>query len=383
MAEHIENNFLFENLVIQLDNKQLRVNICDTPLGLRWIEALKDNLKQKRILEKNFCFLGWPDSKRNLTYLCEELNKNIAQINSFNFNPPYKKIKSFSNEDFQYPDTLPVGFERWVGREIHGNFPGLKLKHEACNKLHRHFEELQGTAWTLSPYYKIADNKTKYAIRQLNNLCHEIEGWVGAYRKSIVDPEWLRPSQITTFLNAPRYDLHEEDYELFKQNRYNRELGGVYLHWSQIGKTLYEVFRDEDGRKLDEATCSTINHQKYYSGEFDIEWGQTINEDTFSWKKEEMNDFRSWLKLNDYDWEDPKLSLGYIKLGQVDMKLSFQNKPFLDVYNIMKNNLNIKSIHTIGSRSWENEYPYSLDSEDWKQIQMNSLKKGYESHSLR
>ena len=383
MAEHIENNFLFENLVIQLDNKQLRVNICDTPLGLRWIEALKDNLKQKRILEKNFCFLGWPDSKRNLTYLCEELNKNIAQINSFNFNPPYKKIKSFSNEDFQYPDTLPVGFERWVGREIHGNFPGLKLKHEACNKLHRHFEELQGTAWTLSPYYKIADNKTKYAIRQLNNLCHEIEGWVEAYRKSIVDPEWLRPSQITTFLNAPRYDLHEEDYELFKQNRYNRELGGVYLHWSQIGKTLYEVFRDEDGRKLDEATCSTINHQKYYSGEFDIEWGQTINEDTFSWKKEEMNDFRSWLKLNDYDWEDPKLSLGYIKLGQIDMKLSFQNKPFLDVYNIMKNNLNIKSIHTIGLRSWENEYPYSLDSEDWEQIQINAMKAGYESHSLR
>ena len=44
MAEHIEHNFLFENLVIQLNNKQLRVNIYDTPLGLRWIEALKDNL---------------------------------------------------------------------------------------------------------------------------------------------------------------------------------------------------------------------------------------------------------------------------------------------------------------------------------------------------
>ena len=93
--------------------------------------------------------------------------------------------------------------------------------------------------------------------------------------------------------------------------------------------------------------------------------------------------FRSWLKLNDFDWEDPKLSLGYIKLGQVDMKLSFQNKPFLDVYNIMKNNLNIKSIHTIGSRSWENEYPYSLDSEDWKQIQINAMKAGYESYSMR
>ena len=261
--------------------------------------------------------------------------------------------------------------------------PGLRLKHEACNKLHRYFEDLQGQAWELSQYYKTADNKTKYAIRQLNNLCHEIENWVIANRKKIVDAEWIRPSQITTFLHAPRYELQKDDFDLFKLNRYNRELGGVYLHWSQIGKTLYEVFRDEDGRKLDEATCSTINHQKYYSGEFDIEWGQTINEDTFSWKKEEMNDFRSWLKLNDFDWEDPKLSLGYIKLGQIDMKLSFQNKPFLDVYNIMKNNLNIKSIHTIGSRSWENEYPYSLDSEDWKQIQINAMKAGYESYSMR
>ena len=65
------------------------------------------------------------------------------------------------------------------------------------------------------------------------------------------------------------------------------------------------------------------------------------------------------------------------------MKLGFQNKPFLEVYNQMKNNLNIKSIHTIGSRSWENEYPYSLDSEDWKQIQINAMKAGYESYSMR
>jgi hypothetical protein len=127
--------------------------------------------------------------------------------------------------------------------------PGLRLKHDACNLLHRYFEELQGTAWQISNYYKQADTQTKYAIRQLNNICHEIESWVLSYRKSIVDPEWVRPSQITTFLNAPRYDLAEEDYELFKQNRYDRDLGGVYLHWSQVGKTLFEVFRDEHAPK--------------------------------------------------------------------------------------------------------------------------------------
>jgi len=380
MDKQITDNFLFENLVIQLNNKQLRVNIYDTPLGLRWIEALKDNLKQQKVLEKNFCFLGWADSKRDLNYLCGELNTNIAQINSFKFNPTYPKLKSFDPTDFQHSSTLPTGLcpngNEWEK-------PGLRLKHDACNLLHRYFEDLQGTAWNISNYYKQTDYKTKYAIRQLNNLCHEIENWVLSYRKSVVDPAWMRPSQITTFLNAPRYNLHDEDYELFKQNRYNRELGGVYLHWSQVGKTLYEVFRDEGGSKLDEATCSTINHQKYYSGEFDIEWGDTITEQTHPFKKKEIENFKSWLKLNNYDWEDPKLSLGYIKIGQVDMKLAFQNKPFLEVYNHMKNNLNIKSIHTIASFSVECNYPYSLDNDEWRKIQMEDLKKGYESYSLR
>ena len=378
--ERIKDNFLFENIIIQYNKKQVRVLVYDTPLGKRFLEALKDNLIKKRILEKNFCFLGWADSKRDLTYLCEELNKNIAQINSFNFNPPYEKIKSFSNEDFQYSNKLPIG-SAVNGDEL--KTPGLRLKHDACNLLHRHFEDLQGTAWNISNYYKQTDTKTKYAIRQLNNLCHEIENWVLSYRKKVFEPEWMRPSQITTFLNAPRHDLHEEDYELFKQNRYNRELGGVYLHWSQIGKTLYEVFRDEGNKKLDEATCSAINHQKYYSGEFDIEWGQTITENTFDWKHKEMNYFRSWLKDNDYDWTDPRLALGYIKIGQIDMKLAFQNKSFLEIYDQMKDNLNINSIHVIGSRSWENEYPYTLESDGWKQIQMEGLKQGYESYSLR
>ena len=374
-----EHNFLFENIIVQYNNRQIRINLYDTPLGARFIEALKDNLEKKRILEKNFCFLGWADSKRNLQYLCDELNKHIAQINTFNFTPAYPELQTFEPFDFQYPNTLPTGLcpdgDEWAK-------PGLRLKHDACNLLHRYFEELQGTAWEISNFYTQADHNTKYAIRQLNNICHEIESWVLSHRKSVVEPEWMRPSQITTFLNAPRYDLHEEDFELFKKNRYDRELGGVYLHWSQVGKTLIEVYRDEDAPKMTDTMCSEINHQKYYSGEFDIEWGDTITESTHDFKKEEMDGFRKWLKENNYDWEDPKLALGYIKIGQVDMT-GFEHKPFLDVYQSMKDNLNIKSIHIIGNKNWENEYPYTLDSKDWKQIQMEGLKRGYESRSMR
>ena len=370
---------LEDKIIIGYTNIEATIDIYDTGLGRRFLNALKDNLINKRILEKNFCFLGFADSKRNLQFLCHELNKSIDQINSFDFDPAYERIEPFSVDDFQYSSKLAIG-RTPDGEEM--SKPGLRLKHEACNLLHRYFEELQGTAWKLSKYYKQADTPTKYAIRQLNNICHEIESWVLSYRKSVIEPEWMRPSQITTFLNAPRYDLHEEDFELFKQNRYDRELGGVYLHWSQVGKTLYEVFRDEHAPVMTDALCSEINHQKYYSGEFDIEWGATITEAEHGFKKDEIMKFKQWLKQNGYDWGDPKLSLGYIKIGQIDIKKTFGNSSVMDIHRIMNENLDIKFIKTVGEGAVEYTYPYTLDSNDWKQIQMEGLKRGYESRSV-
>ena len=373
---------LKDKILIDYDGKEVTIDVYDTPLGKRFIEALRDNLVQKRVLEKNFCFLGWASSKRDLNFLCRELNKNIVQINSFEFHPPYERINPFVSDDFQYSAKLETGVVDEQSEDLMSK-PGLRLKHDACNLLHRYFEELQGTAWKMSEYYKQADAETKYAIRQLNNLCHEIESWVLSHRKSVVDPDWIRPSQITTFLNAPRHDLHEEDFELFKQNRYDRELGGVYLHWSQVGKTLFEVFRDEHAPVMTEALCSEINHQKFYSGEFDIEWGDTITDTTHWFKKQEMVEYRQWLAENNFDWEDPRLSLGHIKLGQVNLETSFQDTTFPVIYDSMKHNLNINKIQILGDENIGNNFPYTLESNDWKQIQMEGLESGYKSRSVR
>ncbi len=376
-----KNNFIHDMVRVGLTDKAYYFQIYDTPLGHRWLDALKDNLKKQRILEKNFCFLGFADSKRNLHYLVGELNRSIAKINEFKFEPAYPRIDPFSADDFQYSGALPIG------KAVNGDeskTPGKRLKHDACNKLHRYFEELQGTAWKLSDLYKQADPETKYAIRQLNNICHEIECWVQSDRKKAYEPEWMRPSQITTFLNAPRHDLHDEDFELFKQNRYSRELGGVYLHWSQIGKTLYEVFRDEHAPTMTEALCSEINHQKYYSGEFDVEWGQTITEHNHDFKRKEISGFRTWLEDNGYDWDNPKLALGYIKIGQVDLQRTFGTDASIqEIHKVMSANLNITSIRTIYGPSIETDYPYTLESENWKKMQIEGLKRGYESRSMR
>ena len=96
-----------------------------------------------------------------------------------------------------------------------------------------------------------------------------------------------------------------------------------------------------------------------------------------------MDEFRTWLKNNNYDWNDPKLALGYIKLGQVDLKRSFGTDNFLKIYDILSNNLNITKIEIFDGQTTECLYPYSLESPDWKQMQINAMKAGYESYSMR
>ena len=362
------------------------IRLYDHPFVRRWLEEFKFILKKKLVLEKNYCFLGFADSKRNLQFLCDELNSAVWQINRFNASnywqvaglKPYPIERHFTPDDFMTSENLPVG--RKQGPFIKGkmSLPGCQLKSETCNELHRYFEDLQGQAWNLSKYYYVADDDTKYAIRQLNNLCHEIEGWVNSYRKSKFEPEWIRCAQITTFLHAPRKPLQTEDYDLFIKNRYDRELGGVYLHWSQVGKTLYEVWRDHD----EAVGEGGINHQQLYSGEFDIDWGKTITEND-DFKKAEIDQFKAWLEKNGYNWNDPKLALGYIKIGQVDLNDSFGTDNFLNIYKQMVDRLNISRIELVGPENFTTEYKYTLSDPDWKELQIKELRKGYESHSLR
>ena len=328
---------------LQKDQKlSYYIDIETNDFNNRWLHALEQNLKNNLHLEKNYCFLGWADSQRDVAYLCDEINKAIGQINQFNASGVWqdKGLESYHiDRIFTQDNVIEKG-------EVGSGKPGLSINHDAMNWLHRYFEDLQGEAWGLSKYYKHADYDTKWAIRQLNVLCHELESLVLSKRKKVIAPEWQRPSQITTFLNAPRLDLQEQDYDLFLQNRYDRELGGVYIHWAQIGKTQFEVFRDEHGADIDAATCSSISSLKFYSGEFDVEWGRDINESNHEWHRNEQRQFKEWLHRNGFDWDDPKLSLGYIKIGQVNLEKSFGTTDFFEIIKTMSPLLDIYKIKT-------------------------------------
>ena len=67
-----DSKLLFDLIRVGLNDKAYYIETYDTPLGRRWLDALQDNIENKRVLEKNFCFLGFADSKRDLNFLCQE-----------------------------------------------------------------------------------------------------------------------------------------------------------------------------------------------------------------------------------------------------------------------------------------------------------------------
>lgn len=365
------------------DTLDVYFDIYNNDLNERWAIELENLLKKNYHLEKNYCFLGFADSPRNIKYLCDQINISIEQINKFNKTNRWQEhglldyhIDDYFDQDaVMYSADLPTGTVE-DGQEM--TKPGLRLKHEAMNRLHRYFEDLQGEAWRLSEYYKTADYDTKYAIRQLNDLCHELESFVLTYRKSIVNPDWQRPSQIMTWLQAPRQYLKKQDYDLFFKNKFDRECGGVYLHWAQIGKTHIEVFRDEDGADVDDVVCSSISSLKYYTGEFDIEWGRDVTEKTAPWHKHELELFYKWLTKNNFNSNDPSLALGFIKIGHCDLKKSFGTTKPNHVWKILSNYLDVYKININGV---EGTFDYVWSQPNYKYLQIEMLKDGYDYSS--
>jgi len=354
-------NVTLRNPFNKADTIDYIIDVNESELGQLWYAALQDILRQDKYLEKNFCFLGFPDSARNLQFICQELFWAVNEINAF-FIDEYRIEELYTHTTLRDPITL---------------VPNQDL----MNKLHNHFEHLQGTVWGLSEWYKRADYTTKFAIRQLNNLCHEAESLMLSQRKQVELPEWVRPSQITTFLNAQRLEFPNELKTTFDETRYDRKFGEVYLHWTQIGKTLYEVYRDEHGVDVDGAICDAITHLRFYSGEFDIEWAQdVVFNGPHPWHTKELVGFRDWLARNGFDINNTEYNYGYHPVGQVNLQASFGTTNFREVWPILSKYLDISKI-TAGDVSAR--YGYTWTDEDYYTQQIERLKPGYDHSSRR
>jgi len=324
------------------------IDVYDNSLSRKWLAALNHLLTGNYHLEKNYCFLGFADGPRNGTYLLEQINRSIAAINQ-------------SALDYKIDDhfTLENSVDERGG-----------VNHDHFNQLHRYFEDLQGGSGHISDHYWRADNVTRWHIRQLNLLCHEFESWQLSWRKKHKAPEWQRPSQLMCWLQAPRFTLDTEDYELFGIDTINRSLGGVYVGVNKaVGKHHWEVFQDE-GRdsRIGELTTTSLKAQTEAAGDFDIEWANDPG--AFHWQIENLKAFREWLTANGFDPEDKSLTIGHPKVGQVDLMRSFGTEDYRLIWPQLNSHLDVTSIKTSAAQA---TYDYHWWDADYMEKQISCL----------
>lgn len=325
------------------------IDVFDNSLSRKWLAALNHLLVNHYHLEKNYCWLGWTENDRNLSYLCQQVNASIAAINASNIN--YQILDWFAPANVVEAD--------------------LAINQGQMNRLHRYFEDLQGWSGHISEYYQRADANTRWHIRQLNLLCHELESLVLSLRKDQQAPEWKRPSQLMCWLQAPRFELEDEDYALFGIETINRSMGGVYVGVNKaVGKHHWEVFQDE-GRdsRVTELVTSSLRSQTEAAGDFDIEWARDPG--AYHWQQRQLLEFREWLARNGFDPDDKTLTIGHPCVGQVDLDRSFGTQDYQRIWSQLSTRLDVYKITTSGA---EATYEYRWSNPGYQQLQIEVLK---------
>ena len=326
------------------------IDVYNNSLSRRWLSALTDLVQNQYHLEKNYCWLGWTESERTAEHICGEINRSINAVNQANLG------YCIDCPDYDVASVIQ---------------PDLDINHERTNWLHRYFEDLQGVSGAMSPYYTAADDATRWHIRQLNLLCHELETLVLSMRKAVQAPEWRRPSQLMCWLRAPRFELEPQDYDLFGIETINRQLGGVYVGVNKaVGKAHWEVFCDE-GRdsRLSELTTTSLRAQTQAAGDFDIEWARDPG--AYPWQQKQLAEFRTWLAQNGFDPEDKSLTIGHPKVAQVNLLKSFGTTDYEKIWAQLAQHLDVYKIQVGDS---EATYTYNWSDPDYAEQQIKELK---------
>lgn len=288
MSKHII--LTLQNPLDEQDTFDVKYDVMDTTIGNQWFQHCVDNVKSNPRIEKNFCWLGWPDPNRDVDYLSERLEECVDIINEF----------------------ADANVDLWDGYRIDKNWNDISSD-DALNQLHHHFEMLMGQVWDVAIYMKTASPAAAYSIRQLNNLVHEL-----ASRKSAVSGG--SGMTVVSYMNPVRELFDDNYYDSFSLNR---NFGDIFLHYAQTGKTPIEAFEDND----DYVFNNNINALRYMSGEFNIWWNSSTSDMQINQTKENL---RQWLAergviLQEHEnfcyYVDPdgnKQGIGWLTVAKID-----------------------------------------------------------------
>lgn len=224
----------------------------DTTIATKWFEELSKNYE----LFETDRFTNWGSHD-----LVTELNHHIDIINSYD-----NIISNLSENPTQ----------------------------QELNHLHKFFEDLRGSVTEGTLWFNNAPERIKNSVERFNVLIHKLESELRTKN---------HPTVVVTFKNRPIINLTDDDMKHFT---FRWTHGTVYINYCQVGKTVLDVFKDNDG------IAKGIRPQQNYSADFMVKFGPTIPYWKYSLRKTYLH---AWLKLQPFKFRN--LNLGMIPVADL------------------------------------------------------------------
>lgn len=183
-------------------------------------------------------------------------------------------------------------------------YVGMDQHH--LNVLHHYFEKLRGGVLTPGLYWKTASSEQKTFLERYNVMIHRMED----LKKRASQ---LRPRFVCTFYGYERKVLSADDYDYFKTTF---SAGEAYINYCEVGKPLYDVFRDGDEIIDDD----NIRPLRYYSPDFGVYLSDVKFANMSNWwsiNREKL------LKLKFHE-NDITNSIGYIPVAKIESTLPIE-----------------------------------------------------------
>lgn len=253
----------------------LQYTVYNTSIGKRWYNLLKSHLEKNSTVSEPDRLYNFPSSNWNEEKIVNELNECIDVINS--------------NE------------------KIITHTAYLGMPQEQLNHLHHYFEKLRGGVLTPGNFWQSANTEHRKALERYNVIIHRAENF---YKQDSIK----NPRIVVTFKPKKRVELLDDDYNYFT---FARQFGEVYINYCEVGKPLYDVFKDGD----DIVGEDNIKPLRYYSPDFTVTFHDRTQEKCDRFIKA-MNEW--WDQNNNYltalgfTKNDPKNAMGNIPVASID-----------------------------------------------------------------
>ena len=292
-------NFNVVFLNSNMEEYVLTYKVYETTIALKWFECLKNQvLNADNTTAEPDRMYNFPDNVWTEEKIVNELNNCIEKIN---------------------------------GREIvitHAAYVGMPQ--EQLNHLHLYFETLRGGTLTPAEYWLKANNTEQLALERYNVIIHRAENF---YRNKKQDSYF--PRLVFRFKDRKRYELSDDDYQYFTLHR---KFGEVYINYCEVGKPLYDVYKDGD----DLVGEDNIRPLKWYSPDFTAYFHDRRKTSVDSFL-EGMNKWwdinKNYLATLGFKKEDPKNAIGNIPVAMLESELSKEQ--------IISNLIEFNKIHKV------------------------------------